>query len=464
MKILFASILVLFLFSQPVFSQSCNCAVEFQFVKDKIEKNYAGYKDKVNPKNKAAYQKLTQQLLEKASSTSSAPACIYLINQWLDFFKDGHVEIGRNRLSRYKYVIDQGKLVKSVEKVYVSESELKELQGAKGIEGIYWSPDSTYKIAIVKNETDFRNYAGVVLESKNTAWKPGDVNLELKLQKDSLKGVEYDKYYTPVSVAMKVNEQKLGEWQREGTAKKKTEKILTDDVSCKQLSNQTFYIQIGTFNQRNAKNIDSLININREILDRTPNLILDLRNNGGGADFSYQPLTPYLYTNPIKEIGTNILSSEDNIAGWAALLTMNDIPQEQKTFIQEKIDLMTQHPGEFVQMGKDTEKVLDGIKLFPKKVVILVNKGCGSTTEQFLLEAIQSKKVTLMGENSAGVLDYANVRDVGFDCMPYALHYPTSRSRRVDIGQGIDNVGIKPGIKLTPDQNWVLAAQRFLEK
>lgn len=69
-----------------------------------------------------------------------------------------------------------------------------------------------------------------------------------------------------------------------------------------------------------------------------------------------------------------------------------------------------------------------------------------------------------MGENSAGVLDYANVRDISFSCMPYALHYATSRSRRVDMGMGIDNVGIKPDYILTPAQNWVTAAQQLLEK
>ena len=45
-----------------------------------------------------------------------------------------------------------------------------------------------------------------------------------------------------------------------------------------------------------------------------------------------------------------------------------------------------------------------------------------------------------------------------------ALHYATSRSRRVDMGLGIDNVGIRPDYILTPTQNWVIAAQELLEK
>jgi hypothetical protein len=464
MKAILFSILLLFLVNTAAFSQECNCAEEFQYVKSKIEKNYAGFTDKVNPKTKIAYQKYSDQVLERSKKITSSPYCVNLINEWIGFFKDGHIEVGRNRLSKEKYDADQNRLAAGVEKQVVGEEELSRLKKSAGIEGVYWDKDSVYKVAVIKNGNGFRDYAGVILESKIKAWKPGFVMLELKDQKSILKGIVYDKYYTPESVSFKIGQNTLGDWQREGTSRTIAEKVLSDDVSCKLLSDQTFYIQIGTFNQRNAKSIDSLILFNKEILEKTPNLILDLRNNGGGADFSYRPLIPYFYTNPIKTVGPDILSSADNIAGWSGLLKMNDMPDDQKVFIREKIAAMESHKNEFIDLGADKDLVLDSVSVFPKRIVVLINKGCGSTTEQFLLAAKQSKKVTIMGENSAGVLDYANVRDISFNCMPYALHYATSRSRRVDKGQGIDNVGVRPDHILTPAQNWVMVAQQFLEK
>lgn len=458
------AIFFLLSFSIKSFSQNCNCAREFQYIKEKIEKNYAGFGDKVNPETQASYQKYSLQVLERAKKISSSPYCVYLINEWIGFFKDGHVEIGRNRLSKEKYAADQDRLIQSREKLSLSEAQVNGLKKARGIEGIYWSKDSTYKIALIKNKNSFRDYAGVILESKNKVWKPGFVNLELKLQKDSLKGIEYDKYHTPESVAFRIKDNVLGDWQREGTELVKAEKVLSTNVSSKLLSDQTFYIQIGTFNQSNAKRIDSLIKANKGILEKTPYLILDVRNNGGGADFSYKPLIPYLYTNPIKSIGPSVLSSDDNIAGWAALLKMDDIPENQKVFIREKIAAMENNKGKFVSFGVDQDLVLDSATTYPRKIVVLINKGCGSTTEEFLLSAKQSHKVTFMGEHSAGVLDYANVRDISFSCMPYALHYATTRSRRVDIGEGIDNVGIKPDHVLTASENWIKAAQQFLEQ
>ncbi|MBB5635584.1 hypothetical protein HDE68_001472 [Pedobacter cryoconitis] len=464
MKAILFSILLIFLVNVETFAQNCNCAEEFQYVKDKIEKNYAGFRDKVNPKTSAAYQKYSAQVLERSKNITSAPYCVNLINEWIGFFKDGHIEVGRNRLSKEKYDADQERLFASVEKQVVDEQVLSNLKKSVGIEGIYWDKDSVYKVAVIKSENGFRDYAGVILESKIKAWKPGFVMLELKEQKNILKGIAYDKYCTPESVSLKISQNAIGDWQREGTSRVKAEKVSLDDISSKLLSAQTFYIRIGTFNQRNAKGIDSLMLFNKEILEKTPNLILDLRNNGGGADFSYRALIPYLYTNPIQTIGPDILSSDDNIAGWAGLLKLNDMPEDQKVFIREKMAAMESHKNEFIDLGADKDLVLDSINLFPKKIVILINKGCGSTTEQFLLAAKQSKKVIIMGENSAGVLDYANVRDISFNCMPYALHYATSRSRRVDKGQGIDNIGIKPDRILTTAQNWITEAQRYLEK
>jgi hypothetical protein len=46
--------------------------------------------------------------------------------------------------------------------------------------------------------------------------------------------------------------------------------------------------------------------------------------------------------------------------------------------------------------------------------------------------------------------------------MPYKLYTPTTRSRRIDIGEGIDGIGIKPNIYLTYKQDWIQEALKFL--
>jgi len=464
MKFILTIVLPLFLISFNSFGQTCNCNQEFKYVKDKIENNYAGFKDKVNSKTEATYHKRTQVALEQSQSITTPAHCIYLINEWLTFFKDGHIQIGRNRISKEREGAKLQERIQSIECLSLSKEELTNLKNTKGTTGIYWNEDSTSKIAVIRNKTHFRDYAGVVISSKPGKWSPGQVILELKSGKDTLKGIMYDRYYIPANVSLQIKENALGFFKRVGSKQSPTELISEATVASKALSTKTLYIKISTFNQSNAKNIDSLFKANQSNLSKMPYLILDLRNNGGGADFSYRPITPYLYTNTFKHIGADVLSTEDNIAGWAAIATTDGIPPDQKVFISDVIEKMEQRKGKLVSFSDDQNVSLDSVAPYPKKVIILVNKNCGSTTEEFLLLAKQSSKVTLMGEHTAGVLDYSNMRGADFSCMPYMLYWATSRSRRIDEGIAIDNVGIAPDKVLRPEQNWIDEAKYYAEK
>jgi hypothetical protein len=72
-----------------------------------------------------------------------------------------------------------------------------------------------------------------------------------------------------------------------------------------------------------------------------------------------------------------------------------------------------------------------------------------------LLFARQSKKTIMAGEHSLGVLDYSNVVPKSFSNPSFVLHYPTTRSRRIDVGLAIDNKGIQPAIPLNLNGNWL---------
>jgi len=442
--------------------QTCNCTNEFLYIKDQITHNYAGFKDKVNGSTNKAYAAYTQRILKATTGVTTPHHCALLINDWLNFFKDRHIQFGENALSAAALQ----KIVAETESVTLTQQQLTRLKQSKGIDGIYWSSDSVYRIAIVKSPNHIRNYAGVIIQSKTASWKQGQVILELRKsnQKDELIGISYDTDHTPYSERFPITANAVGAWQREGTVSNENDDSSAEKVAGKLLSEKTLYLKIRSFDQSNAANIDSLFKTYKAVLDKTPNLIIDVRDNGGGSDFAYAPITPYLYTDTIHKIGVDVLATEQNIEGWKPLLKMEDIPAEQKKEIAGMIEAMEQHKGGFVNVVNDEEETLETILPYPRKVAILVNKGCGSTTEEFLLEAMQSKKVIVMGESTAGVLDYANMRQAALPCLPYTLYYATTRSRRIDMGKGIDNVGLQPAIKLKSSQNWITAAQQYLEK
>lgn len=443
-------------------AQPCNCEQEFLDIKSKMEQNYAGFKDKLAVITRPVYDKKTNRLLQLAKNKSSKEKCILIISTYLGLFKDEHVSLGFGASGNV--AVDSAMMINK-EMIDIPPAKMQALRSSKEVEGIYYyRHDSSYKIAVIKSPTALRDYVAVMLESKFPQWKKGMVKFEAKKESAELmKGVLYLRNHMAKTDWFFIGKNNIGgDWQREGTMREIKSNEPYVSMASKLLSPQTIYIKISSFGAGNAKNIDSLFKANKTILDTIPNLILDLRDNGGGADFAYSPLLPYIYTNPVKTVGVDALSTDLNIQTWNKILEMKDLPDETKDHIRGMITKMENNKGKFVNIVDDETDSSFTVLPYPKKIIVLVNKGCASTTEQFLLSALQSKKVKLMGEHTGGVLDYANVRDAGFSCMPYELHYASTRSRRINIKQGIDNVGIKPHLYPKTD-DWIAEALKILE-
>ncbi len=74
-------------------AQNCNCGDNFTFLTKKIAKNYVGYRDKVTPKNQLQFQKFTDSI-QQVANRSNRYKCLSLCREWLDFFKDKHMNFG----------------------------------------------------------------------------------------------------------------------------------------------------------------------------------------------------------------------------------------------------------------------------------------------------------------------------------------------------------------------------------
>ena len=222
---------------------------------------------------------------------------------------------------------------------------------------------------------------------------------------------------------------------------------LAKEASLKQLSDKTLLITLPSFEWDEKKKIDSIIKKNQVLLDKTPNWIIDLRGNMGGNDFTYSPFIPYLYTNSIATFPSEYWASEDNIKNYEQQLKDKSVDEEAKKYIADVVTLMKKNVGGFINPGgQDTMYIkLDYIYEYPKKVAFLIDRNKSSSAESLLLTAKQSKKVTVFGENSYGMLDYANSQYFDIFCTEYNLIIPISRSKRLPQNP-IDNIGIKPDI------------------
>lgn len=454
--------LILFFISCNCFAQTCDCKKEFLHIKNFMEVNYVGFNDKIKLITQPVYNKRVNELQQLTAKKNANEKCLLIIATYLQAFRDAHVGV---KAVFDATVYDSG-YIASRERMDVSEKQLASLKNSIETEGIYYyRPDSSYKVAVFKNPNMLRDYVAIIVESKNPQWKRGMVKFEFKKQFDGeMAGVLYMRNHMPKIEWFAVGENTIGgDWQREGSKIKSESSAPYEPVSSRRLSDKTLYIKIATFGASNADRIDSVVKANKSALDTLPNLVLDLRDNGGGADFAYAPLVPYMYTDPIKSIGVDVLSTDSSIAGWRRLLQLVELPQSTKDNISAKITLMEANKGKLVNIVKDETDSSYTATNFPKKIVILVNENCASTTEQFLFAAKQSKKVIVAGNRTGGVLDYSNVRESNFPCMPYVLAYSSTRSRRIEAGQAIDNIGIRPDIYFDKNKDWIKEVQWLLE-
>lgn len=226
---------------------------------------------------------------------------------------------------------------------------------------------------------------------------------------------------------------------------------IATQTSITQLSTSTLLIRLPSFEWNEKGIIDSLIKANHRLLSATPNWIIDVRNNSGGTDYAFSNLLPFVYTTPVKTYPDEFRSSKGNISILEENLKNDEIAASAKEFTSRLIRLMKEKPKGFVNpYGKKYfESALDTVYQYPKKVAILINRNSASSTESFLLTVRQSSKVRVYGENSAGVLDYANANFFDFPDKNFNLVIPISRSSRLP-DHPIDNIGITPDVKIAP--------------
>ncbi len=212
------------------------------------------------------------------------------------------------------------------------------------------------------------------------------------------------------------------------------------------LNNETVLLEIKTCDLYYKPLLDSLLLTNEKKLSKTKHFIIDLRGNEGGGDATFDLLVPYLYTNPILIHTAQLWASENNIKLFESFLTNPEIPLESKLNIQKIVDKARNNPLTFVPLSdnKVDTLVLDSVMEYPKKVSIIIDRNCKSSTEQFLLLVKQSRKTVIYGKtNSGGALDYSNLNFIVTPSSYWYASVPTTKTTRLPENP-VDPNGIKP--------------------
>jgi Peptidase family S41 len=451
--------------------QSCNCENNFLYIQESIAQNYIGFADKVTNKTKARYILFTDSIYT-ATKGAGALKCYQLLNRWLSFFNDPHINLYLNRQKMDSAAIRD--MFKQGEKAaYDSSGFITYIQRAKidPIEGIWTNAYTQTRYGIVRDKSDPKVFWGFMISADNIFWHPMQIRCKIIRKGKSYKlGFIYLRDHTPFKDAISVRNNVIyfvsgNIWTKvdQQTGEVKNKKFVLPPVNNPQheflkIDEQTCLIRIPSSSLGFRSTVDSIIEANKSVIETTDHLIIDLRENRGGSVLVTNKLLPYLYTQPYIYEGGSILSTKANIDEY------RESPADSIKNIKIINQLESAGYGKTVMVYPPDTLRFDRVLEKPSAVSIIVNRYTASAAELFLLKARQSKKVTILGENTAGMVDYLDVgSDKSMPCPYWLFSYPLSR-RDASLVNPIDGIGIKPDIYLNRNKDWIKAAISLYKK
>lgn len=231
--------------------------------------------------------------------------------------------------------------------------------------------------------------------------------------------------------------------------------------SVRYLDDSTALITLPDFRPQFVQAIDSVVRADRSRLSRTPYVVIDIRGNAGGVADAYKPIHALFATAPIRDDGTEMLASAGNTQVFRQRAASLPSGSAAANEIRSLVGRMEARPGRFVTLTPRHDIRVEDAGPMPRRVAFLIDRLCTGVCEELVLEARQSPKVILIGENTNGILDYGAARAIPLPAADRVLIVPMARSGRLPA-RHLDWIGIAPSIRINPASAIVAFATREL--
>ncbi len=206
-------------------------------------------------------------------------------------------------------------------------------------------------------------------------------------------------------------------------------------VACK-VTDKTFLIRFPTCDRNllDKKWVKNSIKLFKK--SNCENLIIDIRNNGGGADDMFEPYLQLLYDHEGMTAGVEYRNTPEN-------LKYEYIPAIAVKLAAKNpsAEFLTIKENDIIRYKKIDETV--------RKAALIIDNEVASSSEQMLLQVKAcSNRTRVYGrDNTVGCLDYSNVKYVDFIHFDHVFGIPLSRRLGLPEG-GIDATGIAPDVRI----------------
>lgn len=460
----FLIVFVLLLGSMRVTAQECNCLENYQSLSQMISVNYPGFRDKTT-KDKQWFTKFSDSLYKKAQQQKDTYQCYLSLKALVNYFKDPHLSLNLNYSNTTKDHLRSVFSTLPVDPITTRKTALIK-KNSLPIEGLWEikGQGSYYRMRISKNAEG--NFTGILVNADSIFWFPGQVKLIVKEEKGDFYKVTYlVRDHTPAELMVNVDQDGLlnfgpyGIWQRvdnqELTAKVDLLVRSKNRPSLTMLNTTTTYLRIPSFDISISDTLTSILGSNSTLL-QNKNLVIDLRDNTGGSTLVSSLLLKYIYDGPISSAGSTFFTSAQNLVDIETTYKRPEFIKLYNEGMKERIDRMREQQDSFVPFTDKRITTLETVYTLPKNVFIIVNKASASTSEYFVLQAKQSKKVKIIGQYTRGAIDYTDISLPRFlPCPIFYYQTPMVRSNRVN-NSTLDETGIAPDILLPNDEDALL--------
>ncbi|PKP32697.1 MAG: hypothetical protein CVU00_11415 [Bacteroidetes bacterium HGW-Bacteroidetes-17] len=454
-KIIITTIIILIHFLGLAQDSNCNCNTVFDDLIQKLETNYIGFAQMENPEKITAYNQRKKEFKDIVSKTQGEN-CTALLQKFLSYFKDGHLFVyeqpkySEKELAKFKLEIKENKVntnalmnTLDLEKNWIEKSRLDGIIGT-------WT-DGQSEFVIIKDEGYYKAY---VLNSKLESIDSGELKAQFKATEIGFEGMFYSDNYTPRFA--EGNMYKEGAllvftganyWGKlEPENKREIAMLNKQEVNLptiQKLDDENTLFSIPSFLVDSEKFFKVLMD-NIDLLKNTKNLIFDIRANVGGNAIYMSFLESYA-TRPLESSQGLVLASEETKQYFERLA------KNSPEVYEPVVKAIETNMGKIVDGPKYPEKIFPPSEFNINNVAILMDEGCMSAAESFILHSKSaSSKVTTFGTNTAGVIDYTSVNTINLKSGNQNIYfgYPTSTYHKNIPENGYNNGGITPDVPI----------------
>lgn len=300
MKTLFTTLFfTISLFASYGQTEKCDCKKDLDFLVEKM-KDMPSYKHQIKKAGKEGYFK---SRYTKVADQLNAPIEIYkcyiLLNEMMATVKDVHATVTFEK----SYLKDEEFQDKKVINSFITTSTFKNhprsnknietlktelaLKPVSSLEGIYYYND-LLTIGIYK--TEGKNYEATVLNSTTRLWEAGQIVAFISKDQDNQINIarySITTYNLRYLKSLAYENGRVLSFRKNNKQRDYSMKIKENgDWEFKKINDETSYVYFGSFNSFSSKNRTAYAKFYADTKDKfnTKNIIIDLRNNGGGNE------------------------------------------------------------------------------------------------------------------------------------------------------------------------------------